>query len=126
MFDRLHDGASRSSLAATRQTTKLSRTRVGRAGMLPPSTTSEECWDEAAAAITAYGRARKTFREVRMRHPELLAGNDNLVGCAGEYWVKRRYHNLGYRITEVPLSNNEGYDFRCEKDGNALRVSVKV
>jgi hypothetical protein len=35
------------------------------------------------------------------------------------------FSNLGYRIC-VPIVRNDGYDFVVEKDGEFLRVNVKV
>ncbi len=72
-------------------------------------------WEKAEKAILTYGRARLHFRKAEKELPALLGGNDNKVGIAGEYWAKRHYHSKGYRLTEVPASNNPGYDFRCRK-----------
>lgn len=56
-----------------------------------------------------------------------MRGNDNKVGICGEFWAKYIFCNLkGYELCEVPPSNNKGYDFSCKKDGQELKVSVKV
>ena len=86
-------------------------------------------WTSAKQAIKDYGAARKKFRaaQERLRHCGLLQGNDNKVGAAGEFWAIQYYCSKGYRIVEVPCSNNAGYDFRCRKGSECdLRVSVKV
>jgi hypothetical protein len=85
-----------------------------------------EDWRKASTAVNAYGKARKRFREAQRQLPKLLGGNDNKVGVCGEFWAKWFYHKQGYAITEVPHSNNPGYDFRCSKGRTSVRVSVKV
>ena len=85
-----------------------------------------EDWRKARAVVSAYGEARKRFREAQRQLPNLLEGNDNKVGVCGEFWAKWFYHKQGYAITEVPPSNNPGYDFRCSKGNSSVRVSVKV
>jgi hypothetical protein len=95
--------------------------------MLPRPTTSE--WLAAEKVVKAYGAARKNFRRIQeqLRESGLLQGNDNKVGAAGEFWAIRYYCCRGYRLVEVPRSNNAGYDFRCTQDrGRELRISVKV
>lgn len=92
--------------------------------MLPKPT--KEDWDRAIQAVRSYGEARKHFRREQESLPVLLMGNDNKVGVCGEFWAKKFYVDHGYEITEVPLSNNEGYDFTCAKAGQKVRVSVKV
>jgi hypothetical protein len=83
-------------------------------------------WGAAVEAVRAYGSSRRAFRAAQEKLGLLLAGNDNKVGVCGEFWAKWYYHQHGYQITEVPRSNNEGYDFRCARDQAAIRVSVKV
>jgi hypothetical protein len=86
-------------------------------------------WRSAEEAIRKYGGARTRFRKVQteLRNCGLLQGNDNKVGAAGEFWAIKYYCSRGYRIIEVPKSNNAGYDFRCAKHGSrVLRVSVTV
>lgn len=85
-------------------------------------------WKNAEAAVRAYGLARMAFRSQQedLKATALLAGNDNKVGVAGEFWAKKIYVAQGWALTEVPESNNEGYDFRCRRGDEELRVSVKV
>ena len=83
-------------------------------------------WARAKAAIEAYGKARKRFRKTQKELPALLGGNDNKVGICGEFWAKWFYDSQGYTITEVPRSNNPGYDFRCAKGKSRGARSVKV
>ena len=87
---------------------------------------ASEDWKKALAAMKAYGKARKRFRKAQGQLPNLLKGNDNKVGVCGEFWAKWFYHKRGYSITEVPPSNNPGYDFCCSKGKSSVRVSVKV
>lgn len=85
-------------------------------------------WEEAEAAVRAYGCARKAFRaeEIRLKLSGLLSGNDNKVGIAGEFWAKKLYSNGGWKIVEVFPSNNEGCDFSCRRGRILNLVSVKV
>src|SRR5436309_13582963 len=97
-----------------------------RCSMLHRPTTSE--WLAAEKAVKAYGAARKKFRRIQeqLRESGLLQGNDNKVGAAGEFWAIRYYCCRGYRLVEVPRSNNAGYDFRCRQNrGPGLRIAVK-
>jgi hypothetical protein len=81
----------------------------------------------AAKAVCHYGVARKKFRDEqsRLSASKLLAGNDNKVGVAGEFWAKLLYHRLGFEILSVPAANNYAYDFCCKKGARKIRVSVK-
>jgi hypothetical protein len=94
--------------------------------MLPEIQSSD--WKTAERAVVKYGKARRAFRKAQhvLGHCGLLAGNDNKVGVAGEFWTKKFYHQDGWRITSIEPSNNEGFDFRCAKGTRRLRVSVKV
>lgn len=83
-------------------------------------------WARGKRTVAAYGKARRAFRKAQEEMPDLLGGNDNKVGVCGEFWAKKYYAGRGYVISEVPASNNEGYDFRCRRGHKALRVSVKV
>ena len=87
---------------------------------------ASEDWQRGMAAVKAYGEARKRFRKAQEELPSVLQGNDNKVGACGEFWAKWYYHTRGYVITEVPPSNNPGYDFRCSSGKSEVRVSVKV
>jgi hypothetical protein len=82
----------------------------------------------AERAILEYGSARDLFCQTadRLRLSGLLFGNDNFVGIAGEYWAKRFYMTQGWHISEIFASNNAGHDFRCEKAGQSVCVSVKI
>lgn len=95
---------------------------------MPRKPTQKE-WRSAEEAIKDYGAARTKFRRAQkdLVSCGLLHGSDNKVGAAGEFWAIRYYCAKGYIITEIPRSNNAGYDFRCRKpDSRVLRVSVKV
>jgi hypothetical protein len=91
-----------------------------------PHKVSDGDWALAIQSIHAYGMARKEFRAKQESLPLLLGGNDNKVGVSGEFWAKKYYVDRGYEITEVPNSNNEGYDFKCASGEQQLRISVKV
>src|SRR2546426_990101 len=92
--------------------------------MLPDP--SEEDIRRAQVAVRSYGKARICFRRAQGSLPVLLQGNDNKVGVCGEFWAKKFYIERGFRIVEVPGRNNEGYDFKCARNGREVRVSVKV
>lgn len=83
-------------------------------------------WETARDAIRRYAQARLAFRHEQEKSPILLCGNDNKVGIAGEFWAKEHYWRKGYRNIEVQNASNEGFDFKCSKDGRTIRVSVKV
>jgi hypothetical protein len=88
----------------------------------------DDDWKAASSAIQSYGRARMRFHraERKLRETKLLAGNDNKVGIAGEFWAKWHYSTLGAKILQVMPPSNEGYDFVCERGARRVRVSVKV
>jgi len=82
----------------------------------------------AEKAILEYGVSRDLFCQAakQLLPSGLLFGNDNFVGIAGEYWAKRFYICRGWSISEIFASNNAGHDFRCERAGESICVSVKV
>ena len=84
-----------------------------------------EKWSEAKKEVLAYGHAREQFIGAQAKLGWLLAGNDNKVGAAGEYWAKLIFHSRGWSIESVERSNNPGFDFVALK-GERVRVSVKV
>jgi hypothetical protein len=78
---------------------------------------------EVEGAIVEYLNARKRLLEVAERHPELLKGNDNIVGTRiGEYiamtWLRQR----GRSPVKVDTPSQEGFDLL---DGDT-KVSVKL
>jgi hypothetical protein len=80
----------------------------------------------AIAAVHDYGAARCRFRDAQENLSLLLAGNDNKVGVIGEFWSKLFYIEQGYVLGDPLPSNEKSYDFKCTKDGQLTRVSVKV
>jgi hypothetical protein len=88
----------------------------------------ERQWKLASSAIRNYGQARERFHraEKNLQTTRLLAGNDNKVGIAGEFWAKWHYCRLGSKLLKVMPPSNEGYDFVCRRGSRRVRVSVKV
>ncbi|NJO34811.1 MAG: hypothetical protein HC869_18525 [Rhodospirillales bacterium] len=91
-------------------------------------TIQQRHWRLASSAIQNHGRARQRFHkaEKQLEKTKLLAGNDNKVGIAGEFWAKWHYCRLGAQIIEVMPPSNEGYDFVCRRGSRRVRISVKV
>jgi hypothetical protein len=78
---------------------------------------------EVEDVVVGYLSARRRLLEVAERHPELLGGNDNIVGTRiGEYiamcWLKRQ----GRNPVKVESPTEKGYDLL---DGDT-RISVKM
>ncbi len=78
---------------------------------------------EVEGAIVGYLSARKRLLEVAGRHPELLRGNDNIVGTRiGEYiamcWLKRQ----GRNPLKADVPTEKGYDLVVGE----TRISVKM
>ena len=78
---------------------------------------------EIEDSIIGYLDARKRLLEVAERHPELLKGNDNIVGTRiGEYIAMRWLQQRGRGPAKVGNITEKGYDLL---DGKT-RISVKT
>jgi len=90
---------------------------------MKPANGSDQIADEVEDAIIGYLDARRRLLEVADRYPELLAGNDNIVGTRiGEYiamcWLRRQ----GRHPSKVDSPTEEGYDLTEGK----THISVKM
>ena len=77
---------------------------------------------EVEDAITDYLRARNRFLSVAALHPELLAGNDNVIGRIGEYLAISYLRRQGRQTKKVESQSEKGHDLL---DGST-RISVKI
>lgn len=77
---------------------------------------------EVEDAIAHYLRARNTFLSVAARHPDLLAGNDNVIGRIGEYLAMSFLKQEGRQTKKVDSRSEKGHDLL---DGT-IRISVKI
>jgi hypothetical protein len=75
-------------------------------------------------AIKSYLRARRTVLHLGDEHPELIGGNDNIIGRIGEYiairFLARRYRQHPRRVDG---NANPGFDLI---DRGRRRTQVKV
>lgn len=78
---------------------------------------------DVEGAIVGYLNARRRLLIVAERHPELLRGNDNIVGTRiGEYIAMTWLRQKGRNPVKVDTPTEKGYDLL---DGKT-RVSVKT
>jgi len=73
-------------------------------------------------AIRKYLSSRKVFFETDDRHPDLLTGNDNIVGRIGEYLAIKYLVRQGRKPIKAASKSQKGHDL---VEGKA-RISVKI
>ena len=79
-----------------------------------------------AEGVAEYAKARRVFIAKQRETGHWLAGNDNKVGAIAEFWMKLCYVIRGFKIDEIPVSNNAGWDFTATRNGVQRQVSVKA
>jgi len=77
---------------------------------------------EVEVAIVDYLRARNKLLSIAARHPDLLAGNDNIIGRIGEYLAVTHLKQRGRQAKKVRSKSQQGHDLL---DGS-IRISVKI
>jgi hypothetical protein len=74
------------------------------------------------AAISDYVQARKKLIALGESHPELIGGNDNIIGRIGEYIAIHYLEQKGQKPRKVQSKSNKGFDLA---EGKCL-TQVKV
>ena len=77
---------------------------------------------EVEAVIREYLAARNRFLSLAARRPDLLAGNDNIVGRIGEYLAMSFLTTRGRITKKVQSRSEKGHDLLV----GTTRVSVKL
>ncbi len=79
-------------------------------------------YEEIEKAINKYISARKNFFLIREKYPNELSGNDNVIGCIGEYFALQYLRKLGRIPQKVKSKVQKGYDLI---EGRK-KISIKV
>lgn len=77
---------------------------------------------EVELVIAEYLAARNRFLSLAARRPDLLAGNDNIVGRIGEYLAISFLTKKGRSTTKVESRSEKGHDLLIGR----IKVSVKL
>ncbi len=77
---------------------------------------------EVERVITEYLAARNRFLSVAEQHPELLGGNDNIIGRIGEYLAISFLTKKDRKPKKVKSKSEKGHDLLV----GTTKVSVKL
>jgi hypothetical protein len=75
-------------------------------------------------AIAGYIRARRNLIVLGQEHPELIGGNDNIIGRIGEYYAIKFLKRRGQLPIKALHSSTRGYDLKDTR--SRVRTQVKV
>jgi len=79
--------------------------------------------NDISAVIKAYLKARKEYICLAGKYPELLKGNDNIIGSIGEYIAIKYLEGKGVRVNKAATKSEPGYDLITT---TGRKVSVKM
>jgi hypothetical protein len=79
---------------------------------------------EIENAVKSYISARKRILQIAAKYPNLLGGNDNIIGRIGEYYAILFLCNKGQSPEKTSGNNQMGYDLVDKK--TMIKTQVKI
>jgi hypothetical protein len=76
-------------------------------------------YEDIGVVARAYLKARKDFIRLSRKYPELLKGNDNIVGIIGDYIALKYLEVRGVLADKARTKSEPGFDLRS-KTGNKI------